>query len=286
MNTSTQVKVVQRLSPEQVIATLSSGGAVELHVTKALKKMGIPEMVKLLIEGGAVEIRSVPAKVTNDEVQGLPPEKQPFLYSSGNWGPGYVTVKGMVGQDSTIIPLMEQMAIRVAEHFPDVQFVAGNVTGGLVPGWNLHELLGCLLGRPIPFVYVRDTRKSGGQKEVITGVQGNSNIKQGFKGLVVEEMTNFNETTCNSAKVLRESGYQITHAACMLTYGNPVGEQNLQNTQLTLISCFSLHDILDVAANDGRFPSNAVADYRAFLQNPPAWMASHGLTRVEKGGTK
>lgn len=83
-------------------------------------------MITLLQAPGAVVIRNVNG--------GEPP----FLYSSGNYGPGYVTIKGMVGQKRIIEPLTFQLATKVAEEFPDLDFVAGNVSGGVVPGWILR----------------------------------------------------------------------------------------------------------------------------------------------------
>ena len=43
-----------------------------------------------ILRAGAMELRRVPQLVTNDEVETLPKEQQPFLYASGNWGLGYV----------------------------------------------------------------------------------------------------------------------------------------------------------------------------------------------------
>lgn len=42
---------------------------------------------------GALELRAVPEKVTNDQVEHLPINKRPFLYSTGNWGPGYLMIR-------------------------------------------------------------------------------------------------------------------------------------------------------------------------------------------------
>ena len=92
------------------------------------------------LKAGAMEIRDVAAG------------EEPFLYSSGNWGPGYVSVQGRVGPTSIIVPLAYQLAIKVAEAVPNLDFVAGNVSGGVGPGWILSEAPGNLMGRRGPFV--------------------------------------------------------------------------------------------------------------------------------------
>ena len=122
--------------------------------------------------------------------------EEPFLYSSGNRGPGYTDIKGQCADRF----LSDAMAFAVAAKLvygkkiiPEV--VAGNVTGGLGPGWKIRDALCILLGYEIPYVYVRDTRKVGGHKEKITGKWA---IEPGMQTLVIEEMTNFCETTTNA----------------------------------------------------------------------------------------
>lgn len=95
-------------------------------------------MLKLLQTPGAVVIRDVDAG------------EDAFLYSSGNYGPGYVTVKGMVGHKSVMVPLCYQLAIKLAEMAPDLDFIAGNVSGGVVPGWILSEAFERILGKSVP----------------------------------------------------------------------------------------------------------------------------------------
>lgn len=212
--------------------------------------------------------------------------EEPFLYSSGNHGPGYVTVKGKVGQKSIIIPLTYQLAVKVAEAFPDLDFVAGNVSGGVVPGWILSEALERFLGKSVPFVYIRDTRKKGGMKELITGIENNPEISSGSNGLVVEELVNFAETTCNGAVALRAAGCQVTHAACILFYGNPISIKSLQDTKLEMIYHFTLRELLDVAEEYGTHPKRLIDAYREFLADPLGWQAKRGLEPVKDGGTR
>lgn len=231
-------------------------------------------MTALLQAPGAVVIRDVDGG------------EAPFLYSSGNYGPGYVTIKGMVGQKRIIEPLTFQLAVKVAEEFPALDFVAGNVSGGVVPGWVLSQALESLLGKEVPFVYIRDTRKKGGHKELVTGIDKNPLIPEGSNGLVVEELVNFAETTCNGAEALRNAGYNVTHAACIMFYGNPVSLKSLEQAKLTMIYHFTLRQLLDVAGLCGTHPPNLTALYRDFLDDPLAWQKKRGLEPVKDGGTR
>jgi len=240
--------------------------------------MNIAEALKSLIlqalRGNALDIHDVDAG------------EEPFLYASGNWGPGYVMVKALVGWKDILKALVMGLAMKVVKEIPDLKFVAGNVSGGVVPGWILSECLEGLFRRPVPFVYIRDSRKKGGQKELITGIKDNPHIPLGSKGLVVEELVNFSDTTCNSAVALRSAGYNATHGACILFYENPKGIEALRNHEVKMINLFTLSDMLDVAEEHETHPLHLIKAYRNFLRDPLGWQAERGLKRVETGGTK
>jgi len=249
----------------------------------------IEELILEVIKARAVEIRDVPSRVTNEEIEKLPLSRQPFLYSSGNWGPGYVTIKNLVGRKKIIKSLCQELAKKVAREVPRLDFVAGNVTGGVIPGWLLSEYLESLLGRIVPFVYIRDTRKKGGQKELITGIANNPEIRpgaNGANGLVVEELVNFAQTTCNGARALREAEYTVTHAACILFYNNPESLKSLQAAGIKMVYLFTLSQLLKVAEKYQTHSRKAIDDYRQFLKDPLGWQAKRGLKPIKEGGTK
>lgn len=248
-------------------------------------KNRIDEVALMVLETKAVEMRDVPPHASYDEAMKLPLENQPFLYASGNWGPGYVSIKNLVGRKRIIKSLVQQLAELIAENVFRLNFIAGNVTGGVIPGWLLSEYLETLLGRTIPFVYVREARKKGGQKELITGIANNPEIPPGANGLVVEELVNFAETTCNGADALRDAGYIVTHAATILFYNNPEAIKALKEHGIEMVYLFTLPDLLAVAEKYKTHPQKAIDDYREFLSNPFGWQAARGLKRVEKGGT-
>src|SRR3989338_419420 len=108
--------------------------------------MEIEETGLMVLEAKAVDIRNVPLRVTNEEVDKLPLENQPFLYASGNWGPGYIMIKGLVGRKKIIKSLIQPLARKIAER-AQVDFVAGNVSGGVIPARLLSEKLEGLFKR-------------------------------------------------------------------------------------------------------------------------------------------
>lgn len=251
-----------------------------------VSKVSIEETGLIVLEAKAVDIRNVPPKVTNEEVEKLPLENQPFFYASGSWGPGYVMIKGLVGRKQIIKFLTQQLARKIVEKTSRVDFVAGNVTGGVIPGWLLSEYLEALLDKTVPFVYIREMRKKGGQKELITGIANNPEVPAGANGLVVEELVNFAQTTCNGADVLRDAGYSVTHAATILFYDNPEAIKALKLHGVEMIYLFTLPQLLTVAEKHQTHPQEAIDGYREFLKDPLGWQAKRGLEPRKEGGTQ
>lgn len=241
---------------------------------------------------GALELRNVPEKVANEEVASLPLRMQPFLYASGNFGPGYFMIKGLVGIKRLIRMLCRYLAFVIAEKWPDgVDLVAGNVTGGMIPGWILSEELEILFGRSVPFAYIRELRKTGGHKELITGIKNNPLIRPKMCALDTEELCNFAQTIINGAGELRQEGFECSKGVCIVWYDNPVANQQIASAGLEMAYLLTVSEILDFAEKIGDVGVGisrkaALADYRKFLQNPLQWQADRGLTHVEKGGTK
>lgn len=382
------------------------------------EKINVATLILLVLEAGAVEIRKVPLRVTNEEVENLLRKVQPFLYASGNWGPGYVSIKGLVAQGGIMNSLVEKQAHQIKERELPIDFVAGNITGGVIPGWLLSQelsvpfvyvggtrkkkeaeipitmvnkdrledmsaklcetviqsgvsfnfiaglvpssmILGYRLSRLlskhferiVPFVYIRDVQKKGGQKEIITGIRNNPFItigdsgivvgqvtdftgtidkgmevlhEAGFKainsaelltsfdsdavdqikevesiftedifliphsskGMVVEELANFAQTTTNSVILLRDLGYEIDYATSILFYNNPEAVKTLAKHKIKMIHVFTLPELIAKAEEHEIFSQAAIDDYRRFLQNPFGWQAKRGLKPIERGGTK
>lgn len=204
--------------------------------------------------------------------------EEPFEYSSGNLGPGYVNIKGLVGREEVFETLTEQLALRVISASTEFDFINGNATGGMTPGYQLKLDLRRLTGRRIPFVYARNTRKRGGHKDIVTGLADNPEIPPGARALVVEELINFAQTTTNSTLALRELGHPVDTVATLLNYENPEGTVTLTEHGVSVIQLTGLPTLLDVAVDQGFFSQPAVDSYREFLSDPQRWQANRGIT--------
>jgi len=226
------------------------------------------DICRVILNSGAVEIRDVGAG------------EEPFLYSSGYWGPGYVNIKGLVGQEEVFKFLVKQEALKLVDSGTPFDFIAGNATGGMIPAYQLREDLQDLTGRRIPYVYVRGARKQMGHREHITGIDG-PYTPPGSSALVVEELINFAQTTTNSALVLRREGRVADDAATILHYMNPKALSLLKETEVNVVQLTTLPKLLEVAELEGKFSPRAINDYKSFLDDPPAWQEQRGLKSVQ-----
>ncbi|MEX1112002.1 MAG: hypothetical protein WEC84_00930 [Candidatus Andersenbacteria bacterium] len=211
--------------------------------------------------------------------------EEPYLYSSGNNGPGYVMVKSLGGCKPVFRQACIWLAAKVAAEHPQLDWVAANATGGMPPGVLVSEYLEHFLGKTIPYVYIRGTRKRGGHGELITNLPNNPDTPSGSSAVVMEELVNFASTTCNSAVLLREEGYRADHACCILYYGNPEAEKALQRDQVGMTYLLTLSTLLEVAEEEGTHPAALVQKYREFLANPLKWQSDRGFEPRKEGGT-
>lgn len=242
---------------------------------KAFEKASLEEIAQRILLSGAVEVRDVDGGA------------EPFIYSTGNRGPGYVMIKGLVGQPETLIFLCRQLAWIVIEK-AKFNFIEGNATGGMVPAWQLRNEVYDLLGRttPVPYAYLREARKEGGHGELITGIGNNPLIKVGMSVLIVEELVNYAGTTTNAARIYREAGYPVSNAACILSYDHQESNEKLKETEISLVPLITLPQLLEVAEATRKLSSDAVRSYRDFLRDPIAWQLQRGLALPEESAKK
>jgi len=231
------------------------------------------EIISKIINSGALEIRNV------DNGQ------DPFVYSTGNRGPGYIMIKGLVGQPSIMRFLCRQLAFKVIDE-AEFDFIEGNATGGMIPAWELNNQVCDILKKEIPYCYLRVSRKEGGHDELITGDRNNPLIKKGMKALVVEELVNYAGTTGNAAVAFRKEGYLVSHGACILSYHHKESLNRLKEKEVTLVPLITLPELLEISAAENLLDQSTVTSYQEFLVDPIKWQLSRNLVIPEESALK
>lgn len=237
------------------------------------KEASLEEVTVKIMDSGQVEVRDVDGG------------QEPFVYSTGNRGPGYLMIKALVAQPETFIFLINQLAHKVVKQ-AKFDFIEGNATGGMIPGWELRNHVSEILGRQVPYTYLREARKEGGHGELITGIQNNELVKPGMSVLIVEELVNFAGTTTNAARIYREAGFPVTHGACILSYDHAESNEKLKKEDVTLVSVITLPQLLDAGEAIGKIPKRAADSYREFLADTIGWQLKRGLVIPKESAEK
>lgn len=234
-------------------------------------RMSEEAICDMMLGAGSVAIRDVDAG------------EEAFLYSSGNYGPGYVMVKGLVSLDEVFDPLTEQLALKLDDDGVEFDNVAGNATGGMIPAHQCRRDYQRITGKKVGFVYVRGTRKEGGHKELVTGLEHIPPTRPDGSPphwLVVEELVNYAETTTNSLRIFEGMGHVAREGATILHYDHEESNRRLAEAGVRLTYLATLRNLLQVGINNGHLREEAVAKYLEFLKDTKAWQLAHGFTPV------
>lgn len=194
------------------------------------------------------------------EIRDVDNGKEPFRYSSGNCGPIYVSLRDVVGRKKIIESLSYLIAEKIRKNIFSADLIAGNATAGIVPGWLVSGYL------DLPFVYIRSEKKDYGQKEQIVGMRGNPNVNCGDNALIVDELVNSGFNIMKSARVLRDAGFVVTHAACFMSYASSEVVRNLKKENIKLIHLFTLSQLLEVAKNRNIYSPEVIRSFKKYLK--------------------
>lgn len=197
---------------------------------------------------------------------------QAFRFTSRRYSPGYVSMKGVVGEPSLMSRLVGALTSRLAG-LGAIDFVAGNATGGIIPAWEVcHYFRNRGTPSDVKYVYIRDRGP-----DAIDRIVGCRNLAFYSRGLVVDELVSFGTTMASSIDLLRGSGFTVSSAACILSYGLEEGNRVFSERGVQLISLFTLPELLDMAEEQGKFPQHLIKSYRDFLADPAGWQKAHQL---------
>jgi orotate phosphoribosyltransferase len=141
-----------------------------------------------------------------------------FCYVKGTRFRGEVEMKDdpvIVVDKKRLERMAQNLSVAAIDNLPAIDFVAGASPGGMILAFRISEILSLHTGKYVPFVYVREQRKAGGHKELITGIQGNPFFKPDMTALAVGQVRDINASTQHVVQALVESGFKTLpiHAA-------------------------------------------------------------------------
>jgi orotate phosphoribosyltransferase len=186
--------------------------------------------------------------------------QDPFTYASGLTGPIYC--------DNRLIPSHPHMRKLVAQGFSNIidrnnityQTIAGVATAGISHSAFLAEY------RNEPMAYVRSKPKGHGKGRMIEG-----DVEQGDRLLLVEDLINQGSSISKVIEGVRNTGYQVDHALCIVDYQMNKAQKSLKNLKVEHFSLISFDQIADMALKLEIIDALGYESLRRWHNNPHDW---------------
>ena len=194
--------------------------------------------------------------------------EQPFILTSGRASPVYIDCRKIISFPRARRQVTELATALIARDIGVEAFdaVAGGETAGIPFAAWIAEHLG------LPMLYVRKKPKGFGRDAQIEG-----DLKDGWRVLLVEDLATDGGSKVNFIEALRQAGAKVAHTFVVFHYGIfPQSVTTLAGIGVKLHGLATWWDVLAAAHELGTVGERALADVRAFLENPEAWSAAHG----------
>ncbi len=194
--------------------------------------------------------------------------EQPYTLTSGWASPVYIDCRKLISYPDARRRVMEAAVAAVdrAVGFDAIDAVAGGETAGIPYAAWIAE------ATSLPMLYVRKRPKGFGRNAQIEG-----DLKPGSRVLLVEDLATDGASKIIFVEALRDAGATVTDAFVIFFYGVfPGAMQDLEKSGVRLHHLATWWDVLDVAEKEALFTGDAIAQVRAFLEDPVAWSAAHG----------
>ncbi len=194
--------------------------------------------------------------------------EQPYTLTSGWASPVYIDCRKLISYPDARRRVMEAAVAAVdrAVGFDAIDAVAGGETAGIPYAAWIAE------ATSLPMLYVRTRPKGFGRNAQIEG-----DLEPGSRVLLVEDLATDGASKSIFVEALRDAGATVTDAFVIFFYGVfPGAMQDLEKSGVRLHHLATWWDVLEVAEKEALFTDDAIAQVRAFLEDPVAWSADHG----------
>lgn len=189
----------------------------------------------------------------------LSPE-DPFTWSSGLRAPVYCDMRLTLGYPELRSSITSAFADVVRARKSPVDVVAGTATAGIPQAALLAERLAR------PMVYVRSKAKGHGRRRRIEGV-----LRSGSRVVLVEDLVSTGGSALEAAEALGEKGAEVELVVALFSYGLPAATRRFEKAGVPVETLLELPALLEVAEATGELEAEALAQLRAWREDPRAW---------------
>ncbi len=189
----------------------------------------------------------------------LQPEA-PFTWASGWKSPFYCDNRKTLSYPGLRNFVKLEICHTIAEHFPEVEAVAGVATGAIAQGALLAEELS------LPFAYVRSKPKDHGMENLIEG-----ELKAGAKVVVIEDLISTGGSSLKAVEALRKYGCEVIGMVASYTYGFPVAEKAFADAGVKLVTLTDYEHVVEQAVATGYIRPEHVEMLHEWRKDPANW---------------
>ena len=189
----------------------------------------------------------------------LQPEA-PFTWASGWKSPFYCDNRKTLSYPGLRNFVKLEICHTVAEHFPEVEAIAGVATGAIAQGALVAEELS------LPFAYVRSKPKDHGMENLIEG-----ELKPGAKVVVIEDLISTGGSSLKAVEALRKYGCEVIGMVASYTYGFPVAEKAFADAKVKLVTLTDYEHVVEQAVATGYIRQEHVELLHEWRKDPANW---------------
>ncbi len=184
----------------------------------------------------------------------------PFTWASGWKSPFYCDNRKTLSYPGLRNFVKLEICHTIAEHFPEVEAVAGVATGAIAQGALVAEELS------LPFAYVRSKPKDHGMENLIEG-----ELKPGAKVVVIEDLISTGGSSLKAVEALRKYGCEVIGMVASYTYGFPVAEKAFADANVKLVTLTDYEHVVEQAVATGYIRPEHVDMLHEWRKDPANW---------------
>jgi orotate phosphoribosyltransferase len=187
--------------------------------------MTASDCAKLLVEVGAVEVRTDPARW--------------FTWSSGERAPIYCDNRVLISHPAARKRIADALSDSIRRSFPDAEVIAGTATAGIPHAAWVAERL------ELPMVYVRGSAKEHGKGKRVEG-----RALRGERVVVLEDAVSFGGSSLGAVGAVNEEGGKVIGVQAIYSYAFPKALARFAEAGVTLVALTTYDAVLDSLSLD------------------------------------
>lgn len=194
--------------------------------------------------------------------------EKPFIFTSGWASPVYIDCRKLISYPRVRRALMDMAESTILSQvgFEQIDAVAGGETAGIpFAAWLADRFM-------LPMQYVRKKPKGFGRNAQIEG-----HLEEGWRVLLVEDLTTDSRSKINFIQALRTAGAQVHHVFVLFHYD--IFKESvsvLKDIDVDLHALATWWDVLRIAKQHNYFDVKTLDEVEKFLHAPAEWSAAHG----------